>query len=140
MSDYRPPVEDLAFVLEHIAGYPEIAQLPGLEHADFETVVGLLEEAGAFMSEVVAPLNVASDVEGAQHQPDGSVKTPTGFKDAYSKYVDAGWGSVPFTEEYGGGSPCRCCSSRWPRCSRRARSTRFSSTATMSRSRRSCRR
>lgn len=104
MSDYRPPVEDLAFVLEHVAGYPEIAQLPGLEHADVETVVGLLEEAGSFISEVVAPLNVASDTEGSQRQSDGTVKTPTGFKDAYRKYVDAGWGSLPFTETYGGGS------------------------------------
>src|SRR5690606_27597714 len=30
-------------------------------------------------------------------------KTPTGFKEAYRKYVDAGWNSVPFTEQYGGG-------------------------------------
>ncbi|MBX3094736.1 MAG: acyl-CoA dehydrogenase [Cryobacterium sp.] len=103
MSDYRPPIDDLAFVLEHIAGYPEIAGLPGLEHADFETVTGLLDEAGAFMSEVVAPLNTAADVEGAQRQSDASVTTPTGFKDAYRKYVDAGWNSVPFTEQYGGG-------------------------------------
>src|SRR5690606_32273411 len=104
MSDYRAPVEDLAFVLEHIANYRELAELPGLEHADFETAHGLLEEAGAFISEVVAPLNVASDTEGSQRQPDGSVKTPTGFKDAYRKYVDAGWGSLPFTETYGGGN------------------------------------
>ncbi|HRN28576.1 MAG TPA: acyl-CoA dehydrogenase [Terrimesophilobacter sp.] len=104
MSDYRPPVDDLAFVLKHIANYDDIAALPGLEHADFDTVHGLLEEAGAFISEVVAPLNVASDKEGSQRQPDGSVKTPTGFKDAYRKYVDAGWGSLPFTETYGGGN------------------------------------
>jgi len=103
MSDYRPPVSDLGFVLEHVAGYPAIAQLPGFEHADLETVKELLDECADFMAQVVAPTNVAGDVEGSVRQPDGSVVTPTGFKEAYNKYVDAGWGSVPFPEEFDGG-------------------------------------
>jgi len=103
MRDYRPPVSDLGFVLEHVAGYPAIAQLPGFEHADLDTVRSLLDECAKFMAEVVAPTNVAGDVEGSVRQPDGSVVTPTGFKEAYAKYVDAGWGSVPFPEEFDGG-------------------------------------
>ena len=96
-------MNDLAFVLEHVVGYPEVAQYPGYEHADLETVVGLLEEAGDFMVSAVAPSNHIGDTEGAQHQPDGSVVTPGPFKAAYKQYVDAGWGSVPFPEEFGGG-------------------------------------
>ena len=103
MSDYRPPLSDLGFVLEHVVGYPAIAELPGFEHADLDTVKGLLDECADFMVEVVAPTNVAGDVEGSVRQPDGSVVTPTGFKEAYSKYVEAGWGSVPFPEEFDGG-------------------------------------
>jgi alkylation response protein AidB-like acyl-CoA dehydrogenase len=103
VSNYRPPVNDLAFVLEHVVGYPEIAAYPGYEHADLETVVGLLDEAGEFMVDAVAPSNHIGDTEGAQHQPDGSVITPAPFKKAYQQYVEAGWGSVPFPEEFGGG-------------------------------------
>ncbi len=103
MSNYRPPVNDLAFVLEHVVGYPEVAAFPGYEHADLETVVGLLEEAGEFMVSAVAPTNRIGDVEGAKHHPDGSVTTPAPFKQAYNDYVAAGWGSVPFPEEFGGG-------------------------------------
>jgi alkylation response protein AidB-like acyl-CoA dehydrogenase len=103
MSDYRPPLSDLGFVLEHVVGYPEIAALPGYEHADLDTVKGLLEECADFMVETVAPTNRAGDVEGSVRQPDGSVITPTGFKEAYKRYVDAGWGSVPFPEEFDGG-------------------------------------
>jgi len=103
MSQYQPPVKDIAFLLEHVVGYPEIAALPGFEHADLDTVVGILEECGNFMSKVVAPTNRAGDTEGAQWQPDGSVVTPTGFKEAYQQYVEAGWGSVPLPEEFGGG-------------------------------------
>jgi len=96
-------VNDLAFVLEHVVGYPEVAAFPGYEHADIETVVGLLQEAGEFMVSAVAPTNRIGDVEGAEHHPDGSVTTPAPFKQAYNDYVAAGWGSVPFPEEFGGG-------------------------------------
>ncbi|CAN5158135.1 acyl-CoA dehydrogenase [soil metagenome] len=103
MSDYTAPVEDLTFVLDKVVGYNELAALPGFEHADLETVGSLLSEAGSFMSQVVAPTNVAGDVEGSRRQPDGTVTTPTGFKEAFSQYASAGWPSVPFPEEFGGG-------------------------------------
>jgi len=106
VTDYRPPVSDLAFNLEHIVGYDEIAQFPGFEHADLETVTGLLAEAGDFAAEVVAPTNRAGDLQGAVRNPDATVTTPAGFKEAYSKLVEAGWASLPFPEEFeGGGFP-----------------------------------
>ncbi len=84
-------------------GYPDIAKLPGFEHADLDTVVELLDQCGEFMAEAVAPLNRQGDIQGSHLQPDGTVKTPDGFKEAYRQYVDAGWGSVPLPEQYGGG-------------------------------------
>ena len=103
MSEFRPPVADLAFALEHVVGYDAVAQLPGFEHADLDTVFEILDEAGDFMAEVVAPTNRAGDLEGSRLNPDGTVSTATGFKEAYAAYVDAGWGSVPLPEEFGGG-------------------------------------
>jgi alkylation response protein AidB-like acyl-CoA dehydrogenase len=103
VSDYRPPLSDLAFVLEHVVGYRDLARLPGYEHADLDTVTELLEKCGEFMVDVVAPTNQSGDVEGARRKPDGSVVTPANFKSAYHQYVQAGWGSVPFPEEYDGG-------------------------------------
>ncbi|BDZ53211.1 acyl-CoA dehydrogenase [Agromyces marinus] len=103
MSEFRSPVADLMYALEHVVGYERVAQLPGFEHADLDTVAEVLGEVGDFMAEVVAPTNRAGDLEGAHLNADGTVTTPTGFKEAYSAYVDAGWGSVPLPEEYGGG-------------------------------------
>jgi alkylation response protein AidB-like acyl-CoA dehydrogenase len=103
VSNYRPPVSDFEFVLEHVVGYRELATYPGFEHADLETVVGLLHEAGDFVASAVAPSNHLGDIEGAKRAPDGSVSTPGPFREAYRQYVDAGWGSVPFPEEFGGG-------------------------------------
>lgn len=103
MSEYRAPIADLMFSLEHVVGYPDVAKLPGFEHADMETVRDILTEAGDFMSTVVAPTNRESDTVGALRNDDGSVTTPPGFKKAYDAYVEAGWGGVPLPEEFGGG-------------------------------------
>lgn len=103
MSDFRPPAADMAFILEHVVGYRDLAALPGFEHADLDTVVELLTEAADFMSKVVAPTNRVGDTEGARRNPDGTVSLPAAFGKAYDAYVDAGWGSIPFPEEFGGG-------------------------------------
>ncbi|WP_449372465.1 acyl-CoA dehydrogenase family protein [Arthrobacter psychrolactophilus] len=103
MNEYQPPIADIAFALEHVVGYPDIAALPGFEHADLDTVVELLEQCGDFMAEAVAPTNRQGDIQGSQLQPDGTVVTPKGFKELYQQYVEAGWGSVPLPEEFGGG-------------------------------------
>ena len=103
VTQYRPPLPDIAFILEHVVGYPDIAALPGFEHADLDTAVELLEQCGEFMADVVAPTNRTGDLEGSRWQPDGTVVTPAGFKEAYHQYVEAGWGAVPLPEEFGGG-------------------------------------
>lgn len=102
MTDYSVPTEDMRFVLEHVAGLPGLAELAPLEHADAETVAALVEESARFFEEVVAPLNRIGDTAGARIEGDGVVM-PDGFADAYRRYVDAGWGSIPFEVEYGGG-------------------------------------
>ncbi len=103
MTDYAPPLEDMRFTLEHITDLAALAKLPGFEHADPETVTGLLDEAGRFFAEQFAPLNRIGDVQHSRRNPDGSVSTPEGFGKAYHRYVDAGWPAVPFPPEFGGG-------------------------------------
>ena len=100
---YTPPLEDMRFVLRHVADIGRLATMPGYEHADAETVDGILDEAGRFFSEQFAPLNRVGDVQHSRRQDDGSVVTPEGFAKAYQRYVDAGWPAVPFAPEYGGG-------------------------------------
>jgi alkylation response protein AidB-like acyl-CoA dehydrogenase len=103
MSDYVPPLRDIRFVLEHIADLATLSGLEAYEHADPDTVFGVVEEAGRFMADVMAPLNRVGDTVGSQLDGDGRVTTPPGFRDAYRQYVEAGWGAVPFDPEFGGG-------------------------------------
>ena len=53
------------------------------------------------MSEVTAPLNRVGDLEGCKWD-NGVVTTPTGFKEAYKQYCEAGWGALTAEEKYGG--------------------------------------
>ena len=51
MPDYVAPLADMRFVLEYIVDLAALAELPGYEHADPETVFGILEESGRFSHE-----------------------------------------------------------------------------------------
>jgi len=103
MSDYVAPLADMRFVLENVVDLPGLAKVPRFEHADPEMVYGALEEAGRFFSQEFAPLNRVGDEQHSRRNDDGSVSTPDGFSAAYRRYVDAGWGGVPFPADYGGG-------------------------------------
>ena len=62
----------------------------------------MLEEGGKFCAEVLYPLNQVGDAEGCTRHADGSVTTPTGFKEAYRQFVEAGWPALGADPEYGG--------------------------------------
>ncbi len=103
MTDYRPPLRDIRFVLDHVADLQAIAGFEGFEHADPEIVKGVLEEASKFMSEVVAPTNAVGDREGLGFDG-GEVTTPDVYKDAYRKLCESGWNAIGFPAEFGGGN------------------------------------
>ncbi len=103
MSGYRPRLDDMTFSLTHVAGLEEISKLNGYQHADPATVATVLEEAGRFFAEVIAPLNRAGDVQGSVLEADGTVRTPDGFKEAYARYVASGWAGAHLPVEWGGG-------------------------------------
>ncbi len=102
-QEYTPPLDDIAFVLDHICGLDEINKLEVFRHAERDVVHDLLSEAGRFFAETVAPLNAVGDRVGSVHNADNTVTTPPGFKEAYAAYVGAGWGAVAAAPEYGGG-------------------------------------
>ena len=101
MVPYAPPVSDMRFVLEEVAGLASIASLPGYEVATPDTVAAVLEQAADLARDVLAPINDSGDREGARLE-NGAVRTPAGFHDAYQAYVAGGWGGLACPEEYGG--------------------------------------
>ncbi|MDN0075290.1 acyl-CoA dehydrogenase [Crenobacter sp. SG2303] len=101
MSNYTAPVRDMLFVMNELAGLDAVGTLPGYEEASADLAEAILEEAGRFAGEVIAPLNVIGDREGSR-LIDGKVVPPTGFADAYRQFVDGGWGAVASEIDHGG--------------------------------------
>ena len=103
MSDFRVDLDEISFNLRHVADLDGLAKLEAFEHVEADVVDQVLAEAARFAEEVIAPLNRVGDTEGSRRLDDGSVATPTGFREAYRSYVEAGWGSLSIDPEYGGG-------------------------------------
>ena len=96
---YRAPVADIAFTLKHGAGLSRtLAQSSELGAEDVDAV---LEEAGRFANDVIAPLNVVGDRHGTPFK-EGVVTTPPGWKEAYRDWSAAGWNAVSGPAAWGG--------------------------------------
>jgi alkylation response protein AidB-like acyl-CoA dehydrogenase len=102
MSTYHAPLAELEFVLNELAGLAQVAKLPGFEDATPDTVAAILDEAAKFATNVLDPLNGSGDREGSKLLPDGTVRTPAGFKDAYKQFCDNGWNGLTKDPEFGG--------------------------------------
>jgi alkylation response protein AidB-like acyl-CoA dehydrogenase len=96
MHAYTPPERDTRFVLHDLLRIAEGGAV------DADLVDTIVEEAGRFAAQVVAPLNRTADIEGCTRHADGSVATPPGFREAYRAYAESGWGTLALPEAYGG--------------------------------------
>ena len=147
MSTYRAPLRDMQFVLHELAGIEKlrncpVAKIRSTSSIRFSKKPGVCRRASSIRSIAFG------DKEGCTWN-DGEVTTPTGFKEAYKKFADAGWIGLPVPAEYGGQGLAansarahardverrRTSASPTARCSIRARSKRSSSSAPTNRRR-----
>ena len=98
---YRAPVDDILLALKTAGGLPGMIDKDLLSGLDEDTIRAVVEEAGKFGADVLAPLNKIGDQQGSKLDGD-KVTTPQGWKEAYDQYVEAGWSTLPCDEAYGG--------------------------------------
>src|ERR1700685_3575250 len=99
---YQPPVREHLFLLRDVLQIEKYANLPGFADAPLDVVEQILTEAAKFTAEVLAPLTAVGDKHGCVRNPDGSVTTPPGFKQAYKQFVDSGWPALGADPAFGG--------------------------------------
>lgn len=102
MWQYQAPLRDMQFVFEQWLQAPQAwQQMPAFEALDLPLACQVLEEAGRFSAQVLAPLNSSGDRQGCRFD-NGQVTTPDGFAPAYQAYVDGGWPALACAEAFGG--------------------------------------
>jgi len=104
MTVYKAPLADMRFVMfDMLKLDAQYARIEGGANATRDVVDAILDEAAKFSESLLAPLNAPGDEQGCTlDKATGNVTTPTGFKDAYAKYVDGGWSGLNAPEAYGG--------------------------------------
>ncbi len=102
MTAYQPRTDDMQFVLSRVLNAPaQLQALPAFAEVDPDLMQQVLDEAGKFVGEVIAPLNRDGDEIGAQWK-DGAVTMPPGFKEAYQSFWQSGWPALASATEDGG--------------------------------------
>ncbi|MDO9198280.1 acyl-CoA dehydrogenase [Rhodoferax sp.] len=100
--NYQPPLEDIHFILHDVLKAPaQLQALPSFADTDAELMRQVVDEAGKFIAQEVAPLQGVGDSIGCTFV-DGKVITPPGFKDAYQAFWQAGWPALACAPEDGG--------------------------------------
>ncbi len=104
MAQYTAPLRDIQFVMHELLDVgTTLRGLPAQAEVTRELMDQVVEEGGKFCAEVLFPLNQVGDREGCVlDTTTHEVKTPTGFKDAFRQFAEAGWPALSCDPEYGG--------------------------------------
>jgi hypothetical protein len=102
MAVFHPPVRDIRFVRNELFDFPALYQtMPDCSDATQDTLDAILDELARFCEDELVPLYRVGDTEGCIWSAEG-VKTPTGFKEAYAKFVEGGWPALSAPLAVGG--------------------------------------
>ncbi|MGU3400207.1 acyl-CoA dehydrogenase [Brucellaceae bacterium D45D] len=102
---YRAPVSEISHTLRHVAGLEQALDDPGFSNRfpdiSADLAKAILEEAGKFAAERIAPLRETGDKSGATLK-DGIVTTAPGWKELYRDWIEGGWNALTGSTDYGG--------------------------------------
>jgi len=98
---YTAPQSDIQHILTHIIGIDDLIEKGLLGDLDKDLLAAILQEAGKFASDQIAPLNKVGDQQGCRLK-DGTVTTPEGWQELYNQWQEAGWAALSAPEEFGG--------------------------------------
>ncbi|MVA26012.1 acyl-CoA dehydrogenase [Agrobacterium vitis] len=98
---YKAPVEEIAFTLKQVAGMAQALEEGRFGDLSEDLTDAILEEAGRFAANEIAPLAANGDRQGAK-LVDGKVQLPDGWADLYRRWAEGGWNGLVAEERYGG--------------------------------------
>ena len=101
MPNYNAPVEDMMFLFDKLRNNKNYNEIEKYKEVNSELVKDILEEAAKINQNLILPLAKSGDEIPAILE-NGVVRTPPGYKEAYTKYIEDGWVSLSCDPKYGG--------------------------------------
>ena len=101
MTFYNPPVEEMMFLFDHLKDNKNYNEIEKFKEINSELVKDILEQAGKINQEIIHPLAKVGDENPCIYE-NGVVRSPPGYKEAYSRFINDGWTSLSCAPEYGG--------------------------------------
>ncbi len=101
MPIYIAPVEDMMFLFDKLRNNKNYNEIEKYKEINSELVKDILEEAAKINQNIILPLAKSGD-ENPTILENGVVRTPPGYKEAYTKFIEDGWTSLSCDTKYGG--------------------------------------
>ena len=101
MPTYTAPVKDMMFLFEKLRNNKNYNEIEKYKEVTPELVKDILEEAAKINQNIILPLAKSGD-ENPTVLENGIVRTPPGYKEAYTKFIEDGWTSLSCDPKYGG--------------------------------------
>ena len=101
MPTYNAPIDDMMFLFNKLRNNKNYNEIEKYKEVNSELVKDILVEAAKINENIILPLAKAGD-ENPTVLENGVVRTPPGYKEAYTKYIEDGWTSLSCDPKYGG--------------------------------------
>ena len=101
MTIYSAPIDDMMFLFEHLKDNKEYNEIEKNKEVTSDLVKNILEEAAKINQDLILPLAKVGDEKPCIYE-NGVVRTPPGYKEVYTKFIEDGWVSLSCDPEYGG--------------------------------------
>ena len=98
---YNAPVEDMMFLFENLKDNKNYNEIEKFKEINSDLVKDILDQAAKINQEIVHPLAKIGDENPCVYE-NGIVRSPPGYKEAYTRFINDGWTSLSCDPKYGG--------------------------------------
>ena len=101
MTIYNAPIDDMMFLFNHLKDNKNYNEIDKYKEFSSDLVKDVLEQAAKINQEIIHPLAKVGDENPCVYE-NGVVRSPPGYKEAYTKFITDGWTSLSCDPKYGG--------------------------------------
>ena len=101
MTTYNAPIEEMMFLFNNLKDNKNYNEIEKFKEINSDLVKDILDQAAKINQEIVHPLAKVGDENPCIYE-NGIVRSPPGYKEAYTKFINDGWTSLSCDPKYGG--------------------------------------